>query len=98
VLKLSGEVLGGSARSGIDLGFTQLVLRQIEAVTRAGTQVGIVVGGGNILRGCEAVKRGLGRVSADFIGMLGTVANGPRLTVSTPLIRHAIPAPSVSTA
>lgn len=76
VLKLSGEVLGGSSRTAIDVDFTRGVLGQIRAVTERGTQVGIVVGGGNILRGSEAAKRGLGRISADFIGMLGTVVNG----------------------
>jgi uridylate kinase len=76
VLKLSGEVLGGPARTVIDVDFTQDILRQIKAVAAGGTQIGIVVGGGNVLRGSEAVKRGLGRVSADFIGMLGTMING----------------------
>lgn len=76
VLKLSGEVLGGSARAVIDLDFTLGVVRQIKTVANRGIQVGIVVGGGNILRGSEAAARGLDRVSADFIGMLGTVVNG----------------------
>jgi uridylate kinase len=76
VLKLSGEVLGGPARAMLDVDFTRDVLRQVKAVAGRGTQVGIVVGGGNILRGSEAAKRGLGRISADFIGMLGTVVNG----------------------
>lgn len=75
-MKLSGEVLGGAARTVIDVDYTQEVLGQIKAVAEGGTQVGIVVGGGNILRGSEAARRGLGRISADFIGMLGTIVNG----------------------
>jgi uridylate kinase len=75
-LKLSGEVLGGSARKVLDFDFVQGILGQIKAVAERGIQVGIVVGGGNILRGSEAVKHGLGRTSADFIGMLGTMVNG----------------------
>jgi uridylate kinase len=76
VLKLSGEVLGGSARAFLDIDFTGGLLNQIKAVASSGVEVGIVVGGGNILRGSEAVRRGLSRVPADTIGMLGTVING----------------------
>jgi len=76
VLKLSGEVLGGASRSGLDTDFIDSVLAQLKEVTELGTQVGVVIGGGNILRGSEAVGRGLGRLAADYIGMLGTVING----------------------
>jgi uridylate kinase len=76
VLKLSGEVLGGSSRSGLDVDFVDHLVTQLKQVSDLGTQVGVVVGGGNILRGSEAVGRGLGRVAADYIGMLGTVING----------------------
>lgn len=76
VLKLSGEVLGGAARTVLDVDFTREVLAQIKDVVAMGVEVGVVVGGGNILRGSEAVRRGLGRVSADSIGMLGTIING----------------------
>jgi uridylate kinase len=76
VLKLSGEVLGGSSRTILDIDFARDVLRQIRDVVQMGIEIGVVVGGGNIIRGCEAVKQGLGRVSADSIGMLGTIVNG----------------------
>jgi uridylate kinase len=79
VLKLSGEVLGGSQRTVLDVEFAKAVLMQIRAVAARGVQVGVVVGGGNILRGSEAATRGLGRVAADSIGMLGTVVNGVAL-------------------
>jgi uridylate kinase len=76
VLKLSGEVLGGASRSGLDTDFIDSILSQLKEITDLGTQVGIVVGGGNVLRGSEAGGKGLGRVAADYIGMLGTVING----------------------
>lgn len=76
VLKLSGEVLGGPSKATLDVDFTLGILRQLKAVASAGIQVGVVVGGGNILRGSAAARRGLGRVAGDSIGMLGTVANG----------------------
>jgi uridylate kinase len=76
VLKLSGEVLGGPGKAVIDVDFTRDVLGQVKKIVARGVRVGIVVGGGNILRGSQAVKCGLGRVSADWIGMLGTIANG----------------------
>jgi uridylate kinase len=76
VLKLSGEVLGGASRSGLDTDFIDGILGQLKQVYDLGTQVGVVVGGGNILRGSEADRRGLGRLAADYIGMLGTVING----------------------
>jgi uridylate kinase len=76
VVKISGEVLGGSSGSVLDIDFIGGLLDQLKEIRDLGTQVGIVVGGGNILRGCEAVRQGLGRVSADYIGMLGTVING----------------------
>jgi uridylate kinase len=76
ILKLSGEVLGESSGNGIDSAFISDVLGQVRDVMSAGATVGIVVGGGNILRGCDARGTGLTRVTADYIGMLGTVING----------------------
>ena len=75
ILKLSGEVLG-SSENGIDTAFIAAVLRQIKDVMDLKASVGIVVGGGNILRGCDSGSSGLTRVTADYIGMLGTVING----------------------
>ncbi|MFH1313211.1 MAG: UMP kinase [Candidatus Eisenbacteria bacterium] len=79
VLKLSGEVLGGSSETALEAGLIKGLLGQIKEVVEQGTEIGIVVGGGNVLRGGQAARHGLGRISADHIGMLGTVINGVAL-------------------
>ncbi len=76
VLKLSGEVLGGVSGKGLDAEVIRSVLAQVKEVTDLGTEIGIVIGGGNVLRGGQAAGSGLGRVTADYIGMLGTIING----------------------
>ena len=75
LLKLSGEVFGGEKGIGVDPDIVHDVANQIADVVRAGTQVAIVVGGGNYFRGVELQQRGMDRVRADYIGMLGTVMN-----------------------
>jgi uridylate kinase len=74
LLKLSGEVFGGGA-VGLDLAVIADIARQIHAVVETGTQVAIVVGGGNFFRGAEIAQRGMDRARADYMGMLGTVMN-----------------------
>ena len=74
LLKLSGEVFGGG-RVGLDLDVVNSIARQVAAVVRSGTQVAIVVGGGNFFRGAELQHRGMDRARADYMGMLGTVMN-----------------------
>jgi uridylate kinase len=74
LLKLSGEVFGGG-KLGVDPDVVQSIARQIAEVTRTGTQVAVVVGGGNFFRGSELSQRGLDRARADYMGMLGTVMN-----------------------
>ena len=76
LLKVSGEVLGGYGSGQFDFEFMRDFLTQVKEVSQLGVGIGIVVGGGNILRGSEAQGKGLGRVAADYIGMLGTVING----------------------
>jgi uridylate kinase len=73
LLKLSGEVLSGQLEFGIDPSVTEWVAGQIVPVHRSGVQVGIVIGGGNIIRGATA--RGVSRVAGDTMGMLATVMN-----------------------
>jgi uridylate kinase len=74
LLKLSGEVFGGG-RVGVDPDIVQSIARQIAEVVAGGTQVAIVVGGGNFFRGAELSQRGMERDRADYMGMLGTVMN-----------------------
>jgi uridylate kinase len=74
LLKLSGEVFGGG-RVGVDPDVVQSIARQVAEVVRSGTQVAIVVGGGNFFRGAELSLRGMDRDRADYMGMLGTVLN-----------------------
>jgi uridylate kinase len=74
LLKLSGEVFGGG-KVGIDPDVVQEVAREIAAVTRAGAQIAVVTGGGNFFRGSELQQRGMDRVRADYMGMLGIVMN-----------------------
>jgi uridylate kinase len=78
VLKISGEALMGDRGSGIiDPEVLSSIARQIRDVTREfGTQLGVVVGGGNIWRGQAAAERGMDRAQADYAGMLATVING----------------------
>jgi uridylate kinase len=77
VLKISGEALQGSQQTGIiDPETLNSIARQIRDVTRdLGTQMGIVVGGGNIWRGQAAAERGMDRAQADYAGMIATIIN-----------------------
>jgi uridylate kinase len=74
LLKLSGEEFGGG-RVGVDPDVVHSIARQIAEVVRAGTQVAVVVGGGNFFRGAELSQRGMDRDRADYMAMLGTVMN-----------------------
>ncbi len=73
LLKLSGEALAGSKGFGIDPQITGQIADEIVEVHKAGVQIGIVIGGGNFLRGATA--EGIARVTADAMGMLATVIN-----------------------
>jgi len=75
LLKLSGEVFGGDKGIGVDPDVVQEIAKQIADVVKSGTQVAIVVGGGNYFRGAELQTRGMERSRADYMGMLGTVMN-----------------------
>ncbi len=75
LLKLSGEAFAGEGEYGIDTTTLTKVARQIKQVMAMGVSIAIVVGGGNILRGSEAEKNGMDRVTADYAGMLATVIN-----------------------
>ena len=75
LLKLSGEALAGERGVGLDYGVIERLAGEIREGHGRGVQLGLVVGGGNIVRGTRASTEGLDRVSADFMGMLATVIN-----------------------
>ncbi len=74
LLKLSGEAFGGG-QVGVDPDVVSTIAGEIADVVRSGTEVAIVVGGGNFFRGAELQQRGMDRARADYMGMLGTVLN-----------------------
>jgi len=75
LLKLSGEVLAGEQGHGIDAKALQRLSGEIAEGVRDGTELGIVIGGGNIIRGSVASSDGVDRAAADSMGMLATVIN-----------------------
>ena len=75
LLKISGEALAGERGFGFDFDTMARIADEIQKVVRAGADVGLVIGGGNIVRGSQLSKMGMDRVSADYMGMLGTVIN-----------------------
>jgi len=75
LLKLSGESLMGQRQFGHDIDFIQSIAQDIKTVVDKKVQMCIVVGGGNIYRGEQAAAFGMERVTADYIGMLGTIIN-----------------------
>jgi uridylate kinase len=79
LLKLSGEALMGTQQFGIDPQRLEEYAQEIKAVSDMGTEIAIVIGGGNIFRGVEAEKIGIDRVQGDYMGMLATVINGMAL-------------------
>ncbi|MCD4760953.1 UMP kinase [bacterium] len=76
LLKISGEALAGEKGHGIDPQIAGRMAAEIAAVAKTGVQVGLVIGGGNFLRGVSAAELGMERVSADHMGMLATIING----------------------
>ena len=73
LLKLSGEALAGDKKTGFDEPTVRKVAKQVQEITQSGTQVGIVIGGGNFWRG--RTSESIDRVKADQIGMLATIMN-----------------------
>ena len=101
LLKLSGEALMGKAGYGIDMDVVESLARDVSEAVKAGCQLGIVIGGGNIFRGLGGAAKGMDRASADYMGMLATVMNA--LAFQSALERNgtasrvlsAIPMPTV---
>ncbi len=75
LLKLSGEALAGEKGFGFDFDAITRFSHQIRTIHGMGAQVAVVIGGGNIVRGSQISRMGMDRVSADYMGMLGTVIN-----------------------
>lgn len=101
LLKLSGEALLGDREYGIDPNTVKRVARDIKGGVELGTEVCVVVGGGNIFRGVAGAANGMERVTADFMGMMATVMNA--LAIQSALedleietrVQSAIPVASV---
>lgn len=75
LLKLSGEVLGGTQGYGIDPQIITSIALEIKDVVASGVELALVIGGGNIFRGLAASSKGMDRASADYMGMLATMIN-----------------------
>ena len=75
VIKLSGEALAGDKNFGISPPVVDRLTDEIQSLHRMGVSIGLVIGGGNIVRGTQASAQGMDRVSADYMGMLATVIN-----------------------
>ncbi|MDR1510100.1 MAG: UMP kinase [Synergistaceae bacterium] len=75
LLKLSGEILAGDERFGLNYPVINDICGEIAEIARTGIEIAMVVGGGNFIRGVQAVGQGMDRVQADQMGMLATVIN-----------------------
>jgi uridylate kinase len=75
MLKLSGEILAGDERFGLGYSAINSICSEIASVAKEGIEIAMVVGGGNFIRGAQAVDQGMDRVQADNMGMLATVIN-----------------------
>jgi len=88
LVKLSGEALAGEKGFGFDFETVNRLAGEVGNLVRTGASVGLVIGGGNIVRGSLLSQQGIDRVSADYMGMLGTVINA--LAVQDVLERQGI--------
>ncbi len=75
LLKLSGEALAGERGFGIEPSVVDRLTDEIRSIAEMGVSLGVVIGGGNIVRGALASRQGMDRVQADYMGMLATVIN-----------------------
>lgn len=90
VVKLSGEMLGGTDGAGLDREVLDRFAAEVGEVAAQGLRVGLVVGGGNLFRGVAGAAHGMERSRADSIGMLATVMNA--LALEDALVRSGTPA------
>jgi uridylate kinase len=89
LLKISGEALMGSQSYGIDIETVDRIAVDVADAVRGGTQMCLVIGGGNIFRGLAGAAKGIDRATADYMGMLATVMNA--LAMQAVLERMGIP-------
>jgi len=75
VLKISGEAFGSAASESLDIAAIECIAGQIAKTAASGTQIAVVPGGGNIVRGNRLGEHGVNRATADYMGMLATVVN-----------------------
>jgi uridylate kinase len=86
LLKLSGEALMGDEPYGIDPARVAALAREVDGINRAGVEIALVIGAGNIYRGMAAAAEGMDRATADYAGMLATLLNC--LTIQDALEKH----------
>ncbi|MBS0275991.1 MAG: UMP kinase [Proteobacteria bacterium] len=102
LLKVSGEALMGNEAYGIDTATVDRIAADVKDATKAGTEVCMVIGGGNIFRGLAGAAKGIDRATADYMGMLATVMNALAMQAAMERIgvacrvQSAIPMASVS--
>jgi uridylate kinase len=75
LLKLSGEVLAGEQGFGIDPERADYLAREVYSIYSLGVSIGLIIGAGNLFRGVEASRKGMDRVTGDYLGMLATIMN-----------------------
>ncbi|MFM6987492.1 MAG: uridine monophosphate kinase, partial [Arenimonas sp.] len=88
LLKLSGEALMGDGDYGIDPAVINGLAKEIIEAQKAGAEIGVVIGGGNIFRGAGLAAGGMDRVTGDQMGMLATVINA--LAMQDALEKHGV--------
>ncbi len=89
LLKVSGEALMGGQQFGIDVATVDRIAADVEQAIRGGTQICMVIGGGNIFRGLSGAAKGIDRATADYMGMLATIMNA--LAMQAALERVDVP-------
>jgi uridylate kinase len=89
LLKVSGEALMGEGGFGIDIDTVDRIARDVKEAADAGSQICMVIGGGNIFRGLAGAAKGIDRATADYMGMLATVMNA--LAMQASLERQGLP-------
>jgi uridylate kinase len=89
LLKVSGEALMGEGNYGIDVGTVDRIAADVKEAADSGTQICMVIGGGNIFRGLAGAAKGIDRATADYMGMLATVMNA--LAMQAALERTGLP-------